>query len=65
VRRARLVGVSLSVEPGEGFYVPLTHVDEFGQTREGQLSVDEVADRLRPVLADPAVLKIVTTASMT
>ena len=59
VSRASLVGVSLAVEPGEGFYIPLNHLDEFGQKRPGQLAQDEVAQRLRPVLADPAILKIV------
>jgi DNA polymerase-1 len=58
VSRASLVGISLAVEPGEGFYIPLNHLDEFGQRREGQLAAEEVAERLRPVLADPAVLKI-------
>jgi DNA polymerase I len=62
VERAELVGVSLAVEPGEGFYVPLAHVDEFGQPRPGQLPRAEVLDRLRPVLADPAVLKVAHNA---
>ncbi|MGD9512232.1 MAG: DNA polymerase I, partial [Geminicoccaceae bacterium] len=56
--RARLVGVCLAVEPGEGFYLPLAHVDEFGQLRPGQLDLPAVVERLRPVLADPSVLKI-------
>ncbi|MFO1071526.1 MAG: DNA polymerase I [Geminicoccaceae bacterium] len=56
--RARLVGVSLAVEPGEGWYVPLAHVDEFGQKRDGQLDTEAVVERLRPVLADAAVLKV-------
>ena len=58
VARAQLVGVCLSVAAGEGFYLPLAHVDEFGQRRPGQLDLPAVVDRLRPVLADPAVLKI-------
>ncbi len=56
--RARLVGVCLAVAAGEGFYVPLAHVDEFGQRRDGQLDLPEVIERLRPVLVDPSVLKI-------
>jgi DNA polymerase-1 len=56
--RARLVGVCLAVEPGEGFYLPIAHVDEFGQRRDGQHDLAEVVERLRPVLADPSVLKI-------
>jgi DNA polymerase-1 len=58
VARARLVGVCLSVEPGEGFYVPLAHVDDFGQPHSGQLDLMAAIERLRPVLADPSVLKI-------
>ena len=56
--RARLVGICLAVTPGEGFYVPLAHVDEFGQPRPGQLDLPAVIERLKPVLVDPAVLKI-------
>ena len=56
--RARLVGVCLAVEAGEGWYVPLAHVDEFGQPRDGQLDLGEVVARLRPVLVDPSVLKV-------
>ncbi len=56
--RARLVGVCLAVEPGEGFYLPLAHVDEFGQPRPGQLDLPAVVERLKPVLLDPSVLKI-------
>ncbi|MFO1049907.1 MAG: DNA polymerase I [Geminicoccaceae bacterium] len=58
VARAEMVGVCLAVESGEGFYIPLGHVDEFGQPRPGQLDRMAVVERLRPVLADPSVLKI-------
>ena len=37
---------------------PLAHVDDFGQPRQGQLDLPSVVERLRPVLADPSVLKI-------
>ena len=58
VVEADLAGVSLSVEPGEGFYVPLNHVDEFGARVANQLERGPVLERLRPLLADPSVLKI-------
>lgn len=58
VSRARLVGVCLAVTPGEGWYAPLAHVDEFGQRRDGQLDLPAVLERLRPVLTDTSVLKI-------
>ncbi len=58
VARAELVGVSLSVEPGHGVYVPLGHIDDFGERLEGQPELAAVLERLRPVLADPGTLKI-------
>jgi DNA polymerase-1 len=55
-----LVGISLATAPGQAAYVPVGHVssdDMFGE-KPPQLSLKTVADRLAPVLADPAVLKI-------
>ncbi|MEL7114037.1 MAG: DNA polymerase I [Pseudomonadota bacterium] len=63
--RAELVGISLSVEPGAACYIPLTHKasasdDLFGgdQLADGQLPMDDVLAALKPVLEDPAVMKI-------
>lgn len=56
--RADLVGIALAVEPGEACYLPLGHRDDFGTRVAGQLSPGEVLERLRPVLEDPAVLKV-------
>ncbi|MEM9123645.1 MAG: DNA polymerase I, partial [Pseudomonadota bacterium] len=59
--QARLVGVSLSVHPGAACYIPLAH------GRNGELGLEEapqqaplegVIEALKPVLEDPAVLKI-------
>ena len=58
VDRARIVGICLAVEAGEGFYLPLGHVDDFGNRVEGQLAFAGVAERLAPVLTDPGILKI-------
>ncbi len=58
VDRARIVGVCLAVEEGEGFYLPLEHVDDFGHRIEGQLAFAEVAAKLAPVLEDAGILKI-------
>ncbi len=62
---AELVGISLCVEAGEACYIPLIHKasvadDLFGSDdlAEGQMGLDEALDILRPVLEDPAVLKI-------
>lgn len=50
--RAQLVGLSLSCQPGEGYYVPVGH-----QTGEPQLTLSEVAATLGPLLADPDLEK--------
>ncbi|MBP5856499.1 DNA polymerase I [Marivibrio halodurans] len=65
--RAELVGVSLSTEPGRACYIPLAHrdpgeTDLFGDSAEGgapaQIPRDEAIAILKPMLEDPAVLKI-------
>jgi len=63
--QADLVGISLSVEPGEACYIPLIHResatdDLFGgdALAEGQMPTDEALAILRPVLEDDAILKI-------
>ena len=61
---ADLVGISLCVEPGKACYVPLTHKagsdDLFGGEglAEGQMPLDEAIAILKPVLEDPAIIKI-------
>lgn len=55
---AGLVGISLSVEPGEAIYIPVAHTDELGAPVAGQLPLETVRRVLGPVLADPAVVKI-------
>ncbi|MCB1337863.1 MAG: DNA polymerase I [Maritimibacter sp.] len=62
--RAELVGISLSVVPGEACYIPLGHKagegDLFGADvlADGQLALDAVLAALKPVLEDPSILKI-------
>ncbi len=62
--RADLVGVCLCVEPGHACYLPLAHKvggdDLFGgdALAEGQMSFDEALSILKPMLEDPAILKI-------
>jgi DNA polymerase-1 len=53
--RARLVGLSVAVEPGRAAYVPLAH-DYPGVP--AQLPLAEVLARLRPWLEDPARAKM-------
>ncbi len=63
--QAELVGICLSVEPGQACYIPLSHKDGdaddlFGSDKlaEGQLELGAVLAALKPVLEDPSVLKI-------
>jgi len=62
--RAELVGISLAVDPGQAAYIPLGHRqgggDLFGSSDlvEGQLPMEEVLAKLKPLLEDDAILKI-------
>ena len=67
--RAELVGISLSAGPGSACYVPLGHKapkdgegDLFGggedRLAEGQMPLGRALEMLKPMLEDPAVLKI-------
>ena len=61
--RAELVGVSLALAPNLACYVPLGHQGEAGggdmfAERPPQLDRDVALARLKPLLEDPAVLKI-------
>jgi DNA polymerase I len=58
VARADLIGLALATAPGEACYVPLGHKDEFGTRSASQPAREAVLERLGPVLADPAVLKL-------
>jgi len=57
--RARLVGISLAVAPGEACYIPLGHggSDMFAE-RPDQIALDDAVARLKPLLEDDSVLKI-------
>ncbi|NNL73396.1 MAG: DNA polymerase I [Silicimonas sp.] len=62
---AELGGISLSVEPGQACYIPLTHKkggsdDLFGSDDlvDGQIAVDDALVALKPLLEDLAVMKI-------
>ena len=57
---ANLVGVSIATGPGEGAYIPLAH--NLGLEDAQQLRMADVLDALKPLLADPAVLKILHNA---
>ena len=53
--RARIVGISFATEPGRAAYVPLAH--SYADAPE-QLPLQEVLDRLRPWLENPAMPKV-------
>ncbi|WP_425074352.1 DNA polymerase I [Sagittula sp. S175] len=61
-----LVGVSLAVAPGEACYIPLGHLAEGGgeglfaseEKAPGQIGLDDALKVLKPLLEDPAVMKI-------
>lgn len=64
-----LVGISLCVEAGEACYIPLIHKkgasdDLFGSDdlAEGQMGLNEALDILKPMLEDPAIIKIFQNA---
>ncbi len=65
--RAELVGVALALEPGESCYIPLAHRAGSGGLDLGegaeltalkQIPFADAIARLKPLLEDPAVLKI-------
>ena len=51
--RAELVGISLAVREGEGWYIPIGHSN--GQSN---LPLDQVMDALRPAMTDAKIQKI-------
>lgn len=56
---AKLAGISLATQPNRACYVPVGHsgVDMFAEAPQ-QLALDLVIGKLKPLLEDPAVLKI-------
>ena len=61
--QAGLVGVSLSTQPGKACYIPLAHVGQggglFGSEKiTGQIKLEDAIAHLKPLLENPAVLKI-------
>ncbi|MEM9097948.1 MAG: DNA polymerase I [Pseudomonadota bacterium] len=62
--KAEIVGFALALAPGNAAYVPVAHVAGEGDLLGGgerlaeQMTTDQALEILRPILADPAVLKI-------
>ena len=57
--QARIIGFSLATAPGKACYVPLAHggTDLLAE-KPDQIEMSAALDRLRPLLADPSVMKI-------
>jgi len=62
---ARLVGISLCVEPGRACYIPLAHLAEAEDglfasdaLAEGQMPMELALGLLKPILEDSSILKI-------
>ena len=56
---AKLVGISLATDCNRACYIPLEHGgDDMFAERPDQLPADMVLERLKPLLEDPAILKI-------
>lgn len=61
--QAELVGISLATEVGTACYIPITHKSGTGDLlggglAENQLTLAQVLEILKPMLEDPAILKI-------
>jgi DNA polymerase-1 len=63
--KAKMVGISLSIEAGKACYIPLRHVGEsdgafdFGDGENiQQIPLEKVIAALKPILEDPAILKV-------
>ncbi len=65
--QAELVGICLSTEPGKACYIPLAHrhadagdllSDSGGAAPIEQIPMDRALEILKPVLADPSILKV-------
>lgn len=64
---ADLCGVSLAIAPGEACYIPVGHCEKDGLALEAaadlvQIPLEEAMAALKPLLEDPAVLKVAQNA---
>ncbi len=51
---ARIVGISISIDPGSAFYIPINHQDH----SYDQLNMASINEHLKPLLEDSSILKI-------
>ena len=57
-----LVGISFAYGTQRGYYVPFGHVTDEGALQPGQLDVDYVLEKLKPIFEDAAIHKTVHNA---
>lgn len=58
--RCKLVGVSLSASAGEGYYIPVGHIERLGD--QHQLAWETVRDALTPILTRTDLVKVMHNA---
>ncbi len=54
---AKLVGISLAVKEGEGYYIPVGHINSPHEASNSQLPLETVIEALRPPLTNPKIPK--------
>ncbi|MGW8193886.1 MAG: DNA polymerase I [Desulforhopalus sp.] len=57
-RRAKLVGISLCIDLGRAWYIPVGHLTENGRLAENQLPEEEVREALSPFLLSDKIVKV-------
>lgn len=57
-QKAALVGISISLQNYEAYYIPVGHSGDFGVLMDNQLPLDVVLAKLKPILQNPNIGKI-------
>ncbi|MGH2592638.1 MAG: 5'-3' exonuclease H3TH domain-containing protein, partial [Anaerolineae bacterium] len=60
--RASLVGVALAVKEGEGYYIPVGHIQPADQPTNNQLPLQKVVQSLKPTLENSNLPKVAHNA---
>ena len=59
IEKAALVGLSIAVNEGSAYYIPINHKDlNENKKIKGQINENEVIEAIKNICADPSVLKI-------
>ncbi len=57
-QHAELVGISITYQNFDAYYIPVGHVDDLGVLLDGQLRRDMVLAKFKPLLENPNISKI-------